>query len=183
MANWRNAESRTLKHAQGGLAQWRYHKEIGKTANRVDILQRLIEHGEKHPNEKLSEQELETEIMEIMLAGGDTTATTVTYGLYELARNFPVQEKLRAALRAGISNPANITLESLEAVPYLDWTVREILRTHPTLPSMLERVVPEGGAQVAGYHVPGGAVIGMSAWSMNKLPEVFPDPSAFHPER
>lgn len=66
LANWRAAENRTLKHAQGGLAQWRHHKQIGKTANRVDILQRLIEHGEKNPKEKLSEQELETEIMEIM---------------------------------------------------------------------------------------------------------------------
>lgn len=66
LANWRSGEDRTLKHAQGGLAQWRHHKQIGKTANRVDILQRLIEHGEKNPGEKLSEQELETEIMEIM---------------------------------------------------------------------------------------------------------------------
>ncbi|KAL1904819.1 hypothetical protein Sste5344_009441 [Sporothrix stenoceras] len=182
MADWRAAQSRTLKHAQGGLAQWRYHKQIGKTANRVDILQRLIEHGDKHPNEKLSEQELETEIMEIMLAGGDTTATTVTYGLYELAKNLPVQERLRAALRDEIPDPANIKLESLEAIPYLDWTIKEMLRTHPTLPSMLERVVPPGGAQIAGYHVPEGVVIGMSAWSVNKLPEVFPDPWAFQPE-
>jgi cytochrome P450 len=68
-------------------------------------------------------------------------------------------------------------------VPYLDWTVKEMLRTHPTLPSVLERVVPAEGAQIAGYHVPGGSIIGMSAWSMNKLPDVFPDPLAFQPER
>jgi hypothetical protein len=66
MANWRDAGSRTLKHAQGGLAQWRHHKEIGIAGSRVDILQRLIEHGERYPDERLSEQELETEIMEIM---------------------------------------------------------------------------------------------------------------------
>jgi cytochrome P450 len=94
-----------------------------------------------------------------------------------------VQEKLRTALRAEVPDPDNIKLEQLEAVPYLDWTVKETLRTHPTLPSMLERVVPPGGAQVAGYQVPAGTVIGMSAWSVNKLPEVFPDPWAFHPER
>lgn len=66
VADWRGAEFRTLKHAQDGLAQWRHHKQIGKTTHRVDILQRLIEHGEKYPDEKLSEQELEAEIMEIM---------------------------------------------------------------------------------------------------------------------
>lgn len=117
------------------------------------------------------------------LAGSDTTGTTVTYGLYELAKNLPVQAKLRDALRAEIPNPADVTLERLEAVPYLDWTVKEMLRTHPTLPSLLERVVPDEGARVAGYYVPGGSVIGMSAWSMNKSPDVFADPLAFLPER
>ncbi|KAJ3522120.1 hypothetical protein NM208_g12994 [Fusarium decemcellulare] len=183
LTDWRAAADRTLKHAQGGLAQWRHHRLTGKDSNRVDILQRLIQHGEKYPDEKLTEQELETEIMEIMLAGGDTTATTVTYGLYELAKNSQVQEQLRAALRDQIPDPADMTLERLEAVPYLDWTVKEMLRTHPTLPSLLERVVPAEGAQIAGYHVPGGSIIGMSAWSMNKSPDVFPDPLAFRPER
>ncbi|KAL6414244.1 hypothetical protein AUP68_00762 [Ilyonectria robusta] len=182
LVDWRSAGDRTLKHAQNGLAQWRHHKQIGKAPNRVDILQRLVEHGYKNPKEKLSEQELETEIMEIMLAGGDTTAMTVTYGLYELAKNLPVQEKLRAALRAEMPDAMGVTLEHLEAVPYLDWTVKEMLRTHPTLPSMLERVVPPEGSQIAGYHVPGGSIIGMSAWSMNKSPDVFPDPLAFQPE-
>ncbi|KAF4994718.1 hypothetical protein FDECE_13025 [Fusarium decemcellulare] len=162
---------------------WGVVKLTGKDSHRVDILQRLIQHGEKYPDEKLSEQELETEIMEIMLASSDTTATTVTYGLYELAKNSQVQEQLRAALRDQIPDPADMTLEKLEAVPYLDWTVKEMLRTHPTLPSLLERVVPVEGAQIAGYHVPGGSIIGMSAWTMNKSPDVFPEPLAFRPER
>lgn len=66
LADWRASENRTLKHAQHGIAQWRQHKMEGKSAHRVDILQRLIEHGEAHPAEKLTEPELETEIMEIM---------------------------------------------------------------------------------------------------------------------
>ena len=94
-----------------------------------------------------------------------------------------MQEKLRAALRAEIPDPSSVTLERLEGVPYLDWTVKEMLRTHPTLPSLLERVVPAQGAQIAGFHVPGGSVIGMSAWSMNKSPNVYPEPLAFQPER
>lgn len=117
------------------------------------------------------------------LAGSDTTATTVTYGLYELAINQAVQDKLRASLRAEMPDPNDITLAHLEAVPYLDWTVKEMLRTHPTLPSLLERVVPAEGAEIAGYHVSGGSVVGMSAWTMNKSPKVFPDPLAFQPER
>lgn len=54
------------QHAKDGLQKWRQQKAIGQADRRVDILQRLIDHGEKYPEEKLSETELICEIMEIM---------------------------------------------------------------------------------------------------------------------
>lgn len=54
------------QHAKGGLDKWRQQKALGQAGHRVDILQRLIDHGDKYPEEKLSETELICEIMEIM---------------------------------------------------------------------------------------------------------------------
>jgi hypothetical protein len=48
------------------LQKWLEQKNQGIAGHRVDILQRLIEHGEKNPEDKLTEKELVTEIMEIM---------------------------------------------------------------------------------------------------------------------
>lgn len=55
-----------LQHAREGLEKWRNQKSQGMVGHRVDILQRLFDHGERYPSEKLSEKELVTEIMEIM---------------------------------------------------------------------------------------------------------------------
>lgn len=117
------------------------------------------------------------------LAGGDTTASTLTYGCWEFARNPVAQQKLIDALQEGIPNPENVTLQQLEGIPYLDWTVKEMLRTHPTLPSLLERVVPAKGATVAGHRLSGGAIVCMSAYIMHQNSSVFPDPTRFEPER
>jgi cytochrome P450 len=118
------------------------------------------------------------------LAGGDTTASTVTYACYEITRFPEVQDKLRKALKDAIPDAsAPITLEMLEAIPYLDWTVKEMLRMHPTLPSSLERVVPPKGADVAGYHLEGGTIVCMQAFTQHRQEEIFPKPEEFQPER
>lgn len=117
------------------------------------------------------------------LAGGDTTSNTLTYGCWELARNPDAQQKLITALRQGLPDPSNITLQDLEAIPYLDYTVKEMLRSHPTLPSLLERVVPPKGAVINGIPLPGGTVVAMSAHTMNQNEMVFPDAGQFQPDR
>ena len=91
---------------------------------------------------------------------------------------------MRAALKEAIPDAsAPIKLEDLEVCTYLDWTVKEMLRTHPTLPSTLERVVPPNGAIVAGYHLKSGTIVSMSAYIQHQQELVFPHPEIFEPER
>lgn len=120
----------------------------------------------------------------LRLAGGDTTASTVTYGCYELSRFPKVQQKLRQALKEAIPDLSTpITLEQLESIPYLTWTVKEMLRMHPTLPSSLERVVPSNGASIAGYPLKGGTIVCMQAFTQHSQESVFENPDQFEPER
>lgn len=108
----------------------------------------------------------------------------MTYACYELTRFPKVQEKLRAALKEAIPDVSMpITLETLESIPYLDWTVKEMLRMHPTIPSSLERVVPAKGGEVAGYHLQGGTIVCMQAFSQHRQEAIFPSPEVFEPER
>ncbi|EXL68532.1 hypothetical protein FOPG_15419 [Fusarium oxysporum f. sp. conglutinans race 2 54008] len=174
----------SLQFAADGLRKWRDQKAAGQTTHRVDILQRLMDHGDRYPEEKLSEGELITEMMEIMLAGGDTTAMTVIYGCYELALYPKVQQRLRDALKESIPDRNGaVELKDLESCTYLDWTIKEMLRLHPSLPSFLERVVPESGATIAGYRLEPGIVVSMSALVQHKIESIFPDPDEFVPER
>lgn len=61
--------------------------------------------------------------------------------------------------------------------------LREALRRYPPVAGPLPRVVPKGGANIAGYFVPGGTVVGVSQWAMNHSGRNFSDPLAFIPER
>lgn len=120
----------------------------------------------------------------VRLAGGDTTASTVTYACYELTRFPEVQKKLRTALREAFPDPTvPIQLEDLDAIPYLEWTIKEMLRMHPTLPSTLERLVPPNGAEIAGHKLKAGTIVCMSAFVQHNQEMVFPQADVFEPER
>lgn len=75
------------------------------------------------------------------------------------------------------------TIEGLEQSKYLDGVCKEGLRRHPTVPAMLERVSPPGGMVLCGKTIPAGTVVAMQAYSQHLDAEVYPDPTAFKPER
>ena len=75
-----------------------------------------------------------------MVVGHETTSTATTWALFALTQSPKVQDKLRKELLAvGTDNP---TMDELNALPYLDAVVRESLRVHPPLASIL-RVATE----------------------------------------
>lgn len=61
--------------------------------------------------------------------------------------------------------------------------IKEGLRLSFGVIGRLPRVVPASGAELHGYHLPAGTIVGMSSWLMHRDPEVFPDPMKFDPER
>lgn len=71
-----------------------------------------------------------------------------------------------------------------QQLPYLDAVVKEAFRIHPAAGLPLERVVPAGGATIAGHFVLGGTIVGCSAWVLHRNPSIFGADSAhFRPER
>ena len=60
---------------------------------------------------------------------------------------------------------------------------RAACRLFTAVPPHLERVVPDGGLEVLGFHLPASTVVAGQAWSMHRRPHVFPDSDSFEPER
>lgn len=120
-----------------------------------------------------------------ILAGADTTATTLTAVLYHLLRNPAAHARLRAELEAAaLRRP--VAYADAAALPYLDAVVKEALRVHPGVGLLLERVVPAEGLALpaGGGFLPAGTVVGMNAWVVNNDKAVYgPDADAFRPER
>ena len=119
-----------------------------------------------------------------LLAGADTTAITLRAIFYYLLRSPAAYAKLVAELDAAqLSHP--IGYRETESLPYFNAVVKEAMRLHPGIGVLLERVVPEGGLQLAdGSTVPTGTIVGLNPWVIHRDAAVFgEDVEDFKPER
>jgi len=147
---------------------------------RRDILSLLVgargEHGER-----FTDTEIRDQLMTLMFAGHDTSTSTVTFALYELAHHPDVLERL-CEEQDRVLGGAPPTIDQLEKeLPYLDMVVDEVLRLYPPAWIGPRRAVRD--FEWGGYRVPRGAYVNYCSWASHRLPEVFPEPEAFVPER
>jgi cytochrome P450 len=148
--------------------------------SRRDILSLLVAvRGEG--GEAFSDREIRDQLMTLMFAGHDTSTSTVTFMLHELARHPDVVERLceEQDRVLGSSPPSAEQLE--RELPYLEMVLDEILRLYPPAWIGPRRAVRD--FEFGGYTVPRGAYVNYSSWASHRLPEVFPEPEAFIPER
>ncbi|POS75040.1 hypothetical protein DHEL01_v206570 [Diaporthe helianthi] len=121
----------------------------------------------KDGEEVMGDKELMSHAAANVLAGSDTTATTLRALFYYLCRTPAAYDKLLAEIdeaeRAGrLSDP--VTFEEAQQLKYFQAVIKEAMRMHPALGLLLERVVPKEGADIGGVWLPGGTVIGMNPW-------------------
>jgi cytochrome P450 len=135
----------------------------------------------------MDDKELVSHAAANILAGSDTTASTLRALFYHLCRTPAAHKKLLGeidkAQGAGLlSDP--VTFEEAQRLRYFQAVVKEALRMHPAIGLLLERVVPRGGADVGGVWLPGGTVIGMNPWVAARDRSVYGDDAyTFRPER
>lgn len=131
-------------------------------------------------SEGLPDLEIRNEAMAYIVAGSDTTSNTLTYLVWSVCRDPAVQRALVEELQ---ELPDDFTDLDLRDLRYLNYCINETLRLYPAAPSLLPRVVPTEGETLAGCWMPGGTRVATPAWTLHRLPEVFPDPMTFNPLR
>ncbi len=147
---------------------------------RHDILSLLVgARGEG--GEAFSDREIRDQVMTLMFAGHDTSTSTLTFMLHELARHPDVAGRLREE-QDRVLGGATPTIDQLEhEMPYLEMVLDELLRLYPPAWIGPRRAVRD--FEFGGYTVPRGAYVNYCSWASHRIPEVFPDPEAFIPER
>ena len=138
----------------------------------VDILSLLMD-AEDEDGSGLSDQELRDQVMTLLFAGHDTATSTVTFLFYELARN-PGEI---APLVEEVSGSEDL----IGGMPRLDMALDETLRMYP--PAWIGPRRSIEPFELCGIHVPGGVFVNYCSWASHHLPDVFPEPSQFRPER
>lgn len=141
-------------------------------------------------------QVIQDQILNILLAGRDTTAGLLSFAFYELSRNPRVFEKLKQEIHDTFGKGEDaqvdeITFESLKKCEYLKFFINEMLRLYPSVPvnfrvATKETTLPRGGGPdgQSPMYVPKGATVAYSVYVTHRLEEYYgKDALEFYPER
>jgi cytochrome P450 len=125
----------------------------------------------------LSDEAIRDQLVSLIVAGNDTVASAVAWAVFWIHRDAKALRAIRDEL-AGV--PADRPAAGRE-VARLEAACRESLRISPTV-EVVQRVAAED-VELAGFRIPGGALISPSAYLVHRSPDLFPDPERFDAER
>ncbi|SDZ65608.1 Cytochrome P450 [Evansella caseinilytica] len=148
--------------------------------DRGDLLSMLISTYDEDDGSQMTDQQLRDEIITLFLAGHETTANTLSWAFYLLARH-PQAEAALFTETAQVLGDRSVTLQDLPYLPYTDHVIKETLRIIPTVWMISRRA--EKAVQLDDYHIPAGSEMIVSQWGMHRNPRYFNDPLTFLPER
>jgi cytochrome P450 len=159
--------------------------EIGRRraqpgSGRRDILSLLVR-ARGAGGEEFSDREIRDQVMTLMFAGHDTSTSTLTFMLHELARHPEVVRRLQEEQDRVLGGETPTAQQLEKEMPFLEMVLDEVLRLYPPAWVGPRRAVRE--YEFGGCSVPRGAYVNYCSWASHRLPEVFPEPEAFIPER
>jgi cytochrome P450 len=124
----------------------------------------------------LTDEDIQTEAGNLIIAGADTTGITLTYLTWCVLK----QPILQKALEEEVSNTEILLTDtSLEKLPILNAVIEETLRLYGAAPATLPRLTPKGGATFANHFIPAGTIVGTQSYSLHRDPQLFPNPNEF----
>jgi cytochrome P450 len=147
---------------------------------RGDLLSMLLD-ARDEDGQGLSRTELRDQVMHLLFGGHDTTSSTLSFLIYELARHPELRSGVAAELDAELRGRPPEAEQLLSGMSQLSRALDETLRLYPPVwfgPRLSVRSFTFGG-----HRVPAGVHVIHSSWVTHRLPEYFPDPETFRPDR
>ncbi|XP_011705214.1 PREDICTED: cytochrome P450 6l1-like, partial [Wasmannia auropunctata] len=117
------------------------------------------------------------------VAGFETSATTATFSLYELAQHQDIQDKVRKEINEILAKHGGLTYDAVNEMTYLHKVVNETLRKYPPVPILNRICTKEINLPTTDIHLPKGTLITIPVLGLHRDPSIYPDPDKFDPER
>ena len=166
---------RLASRAQALLrAEIRRGREKG-TAGRNDVLAMMLDARDEQ-GRPLSEDEVHDELITLLVAGHETTATALAWALRWVLPDAGLLARLKAEIATAGGDPVRIAKLEL-----LDATVKEALRLQPVIP-MVGRVLQQP-ARIGSLDLPTGSMVAAAIYLVHRRPSLYPEPTRFRPER
>ncbi|EHB14402.1 Cytochrome P450 4F6 [Heterocephalus glaber] len=173
-------QERRCTLASQGVDDFLKAKAKLKTLDFIDVL--LLAKDEN--GKELSDSDIRAEADTFMFAGHDTTASGLSWALYNLARHPEYQERCRQEVQELLRarEPEEIEWEDLAQLPFLTMCIKESLRLHPPV-VIISRCCAQDVALPDGRVIPKGTTCGISIFGIHHNPSVWPDPEVYDPFR
>jgi cytochrome P450 len=145
-----------------------------------DVLSMLLA-ARDEDGDGFTDLEIRDQLMHLLFGGHDTTSSTVSFLMYQLARHPDVLARVVEEQDTVLVGRRPSVDDLLHQLPYLDTVLDETLRLHPPVWFGPRRSVTAFDFQ--GHRIPAGVHVIHCSWASHRLPDVFPDPNRFDPER
>ncbi|KAJ9695218.1 hypothetical protein PVL29_010619 [Vitis rotundifolia] len=167
-----------------GFVQERIKRGPAAEDHKKDFLDVLLDFQGSGKNEppQISDKDLNIIILEIFLAGSETTSSTVEWALTELLRHPECMAKVKAELGRVVGANGKLEERHIDDLQYLQAVVKETFRLHPPIPFLVPRKAVRD-TNFMGYHIPKNTQLFVNVWAIGREPELWEEPSSFKPER
>jgi len=128
----------------------------------------------------MPDDELCDEMMTLLLAGHETTATALSWTVHRILEHPEVRERLVEEVR-GVLAGGRVAPEHVQRLDYLDATIKETLRLNPVIPDVGRRLAKP--MRIGGVDLPAGVAVAPCIYLTHRRPDVWPDPLRFDPAR
>nr|GMD88137.1 cytochrome P450 76A2-like [Ipomoea batatas] len=174
---------KAIEIASGFLRERIEGEQLGgeKKQDFLNVLLEFRGSGKDEPP-MLSQHEILIFILEMFLAGSETSSSTIEWAMTELLRKPKTMAKVKAEISKVIGSTRKLEESDIENLPYLRAVVKETFRLHPPVPFL----IPRNGAEdikFMGYDIPKGTQVYVNAWAIGRDPQCWEYPSEFKPER
>ena len=145
-----------------------------------DLLSSMMLTRDAQSGDGMSDEQLRTQVMTLMLAGYETTASTLTWTWHLLSQNLPTVDRLRHEVRETLQGrPPHYS--DLENLPFLGMVLDESLRLFPPAWTLGRRAI--NADVIDGFYIPANTVIAICIYVLHRHPGFWDEPDTFHPER
>ncbi|NEA62764.1 cytochrome P450 [Streptomyces sp. SID12488] len=140
----------------------------------------LLSQAQNEEDGSLDATELRDQVLVFLLAGHETTATSLAFALHLLGRHPEIRARAQQEIDA-LPSEEPYTAATMDQLPYLTRVLKETMRLYPAAPLMGRRAVAE--TEIDGHVIPAGADILISPWVTHRHPAHWDNPDHFDPDR
>jgi cytochrome P450 len=176
----RNLEFAQTFRSLGRIVLQVIAKRREKKTTSKDILGMLMGAGDQKTGEAMPDRQLVNEIRTLIVAGHETTASTLNWIWYLLSQHLEVEDKLSRELNHLIGNKFP-DLDDLPKFTYTRQVIEEALRLYPSGWLLTRRALKDD--QLGDYLVPAGTEVYISPYFIQRHPDLWRDPARFDPDR